>query len=259
MQSLNEQLSKSKEEQIAQLSLQIERFKEYPKVGEFRSEALQITKALSSQLSLLCHNISLVLLLCEISSSMVDKSVNARLNLEKADERLNFLSWQETKEGKAVNLPQILESYKEILFTEWKSQLMKAERAISRCRSTTNNLVELINDTLYLSNLITECSPGKLPSVKALEQTWKQELEQREILITCIQTLTWETFWFFLVKPYSQWITMKCLTDAIGHMIPKLTDATYTTQLHSHMSHPPELQLMLVICQLKSQDHQPIQ
>lgn len=39
LQLLNEQLNKSKEEQIAQLTVQIERFKEYPQVGEFRSEA----------------------------------------------------------------------------------------------------------------------------------------------------------------------------------------------------------------------------
>ena len=170
LQSLNEQLNKSKEEYIAQLSLQIEIFKEYPQVGEFRSESLQITKALSNQLSLICHNISLVLPLCEISSSMIDKLVDVRLKLEQVDERLtNFLSWQETKEGKATNIPQIMESHKEILFAECQSQLMKAERATSRCRLATNNLVELINDTLYLSNLILECSPGKLPSVKALE------------------------------------------------------------------------------------------
>jgi len=115
-----------------------------------------------------------------------------------------------------MNLPQILELHKEILFLEWKSQLMKAERETSRCRLATSNIVELINDTLYLSNLILECSLGKLPSVKALEQTWKQELEKREILIAGIQTLTSETFWFFLVKPHSQRKGMKCLTDAIG-------------------------------------------
>jgi len=47
---------------------------------------------------------------------------------------------------------------------------------------------------------------------------------------------------------------MKCLTNAIGYMIPKITDATYIAQLHSHMSHPPELQPMLTIFQLKPQD-----
>ena len=87
---------------------------------------------------------------------------------------------------------------------------------------------------------------------------WKQELEQRKKLITNIKSITWETFWFSLVKPYSQRTTMKCLTDVIGHMIPELNVATYTAQLHSRMSHPPKLQPMLVICQLQSQDDQPI-
>jgi len=39
---------------------------------------------------------------------MIEKSVDARLELEKADERLtNFLSWQDSKEGKGANFPRI--------------------------------------------------------------------------------------------------------------------------------------------------------
>lgn len=102
---------------------------------------------------------------------MIEKSVDARLELEKTDEILtNFLSFQDSKEGKTANLPQIQESHKEIIFTEWESQLMKTERETSRCRSAKSNLVELINNSLYLSKLIRECSPSKLPQVKSLEQ-----------------------------------------------------------------------------------------
>jgi len=134
---------------------------------------------------------------------------------------------------------------------------MKVEQATLRCRSTTSNLIELINDTLYLSNLILECTPGKLPSAKALEQKCKRELAKKDRLIASIQSLTWDTFWFFLVKPHSKKIAIKCLTDAIGYMIPEINDATYSVQLHSRMSHPPELKPMLVICQLKPKDNQP--
>lgn len=202
---MNEQLSKTKDEKIAQLSQQIEKFKGFPQEVEFKSEALQINKELINQLKLLCHNISLVEPLCEISSSMIDKSVDARQNMEQADETLtNFLSWKQTNEGQVANMPKILESHKEILFLEWKSQLMKAERETSRCRSMTGNLIDLINDTLYLSKLISKCTPDKLPSAKALEQTCKHELEKKERLIVGIQSLTWDTFCFFLVEPYSQ-------------------------------------------------------
>lgn len=125
---------------------------------------------------------------------------------------------------------------------------MKAERKTSGCRSTTSNLIELINDTLYLYNLISQCTPGKLSSAKTLEHTCNQELEKKERLITDIQSLTWNTFWFFLVKPYSQREALKCLTDVISYMIPEIHDAMYSAQLNSNLSHPLELQPMLAIC-----------
>lgn len=132
----------------------------------------------------------------------------------------------------------------------------ETERENSRCRLSTSNLIEVINDTLYLSNMISQCTLGKLTSAKALEQTCNQELEKNGRLIAGIQSLTWDTFWFFLIKPYSQRAALKCLTDAISCMIPEIHDATYSAQLHSRLSHPPELQSMLVICQLKPKgDH----
>lgn len=89
-------MNKSKEEKIAQMKDQIEQFKRYPKVEEFITEALEMTKALSRQLDLLYHNISLAIPLCDITAGMIDKSVDARLELEKADESLNkFLYWQD--------------------------------------------------------------------------------------------------------------------------------------------------------------------
>ena len=90
---MNELMMKTKDEQIAQLSLQVEKFKSLPQPADFRSEALQINKALVTQLRLLCHNISLVEPLCDITTSIVDKSVDARQDLEQADETLtNFLA-----------------------------------------------------------------------------------------------------------------------------------------------------------------------
>lgn len=45
---------------------QIEQFKGYSQINEFRTKALEMTKALSRQLDILCHNISLVIPLCDI-------------------------------------------------------------------------------------------------------------------------------------------------------------------------------------------------
>jgi len=257
LKAMNEQMRKTKDERIAQLSQEVEKFRSLPKAAEFRTKALQINKALITQLKLLCRNISLAEPLCEITTSIVDKSVEARQDLEQADETLtNFLSWQESSEEQASDLPKILESHKDILFLEWQTQLMKAERETSRCQLSTSNLIEFVNDTLYLSNMISQCNLGKLTSAKALEQTCSQELEKNGRLITGIQSLTWDAFWFFLIKPYSQRATLKCLTDAISCMIPEIQDATYSAQLNSRLSRPPELQPMLDICQLKPKgDH----
>ncbi len=109
-----------------------------------------------TQIKLLCQQIAQAEPLCDLTTSISDKSADARTDLEQANETFtNFLECQDTDEGQTTNLPKILESHKEILFMEWKSQLMKPERAVCRCKLTTSNLVELINVTLYLSNMIS--------------------------------------------------------------------------------------------------------
>ena len=129
LKAMNEQMSKTKDEQITQLSEEVEKFRSLPQVAEFRIEALQINKALITQLKLLCDKISLAEPLCEITTSLVDKLVEARQDLEQVDETLtSFLAWQDSLEGQASDLPKILESHKDILFLEWQTQLMKAER-----------------------------------------------------------------------------------------------------------------------------------
>lgn len=88
--------------------------------------------------------------LCDIFASMIENVVDARLELEKANEKLtNFLYLQDSTEGMAANLPRIQESHKEILFSEWESQLMKVEREIFRCKTATNGLIKLINNSFH--------------------------------------------------------------------------------------------------------------
>ena len=112
---------------------------------------------------------------------------------------------------------------------------MKAERETSRPRATMNGVIELVNNSLHMSNLIFDCSLSKLPKAKALEHHWRQELASREKQIEEVQNLTWDAFWFLLVKPHSQQMAMKCLSDTVNFVVPEPSDATYTTQLHSRM------------------------
>ena len=211
-----------------------------------------------AQIKLLCQQIAQAEPLCELTPSISNKVDKARTELDQAEEMIAaFLDWQDTDQGQTTNLPRILEAHKDILFTGWQSQLMKAERAVSRCKSTSSNLVELVNNTLYLSNMISQCTPGKLAWMKTLEQSCYPDLEEKGRLIAGINSLTWDTYWFFLVKPHTRRAALKCLTDAIGYIIPDIQDATYAAQLNSRLNRPPEVEPMLTISQLKFKGKQP--
>lgn len=248
-------MQKMKDEQIKQLSAQVAKTKDLPQPAEFRAEAFQINKGLIMQIKLLTQQITKAEPLCELTESLGEKITNARTNLDQCEEQINnFIEWQDTDE--ASTAPKILEAHKEIFFTEWQSQLMKAEREISKCKLTTNNLVELVNDTLYLSNMINQCTLGKITPAKTLELSCYPELKRTRRLIAGINSLTWDTYWLFLIKPYSQRAALKCLTDAIKSIIPEIQDATYAAQLNSRLSRPPEVEPMLAICQIKSKEKQ---
>lgn len=78
LKTMNEQVVKSKNEKIAQLSGQIEKFKSLPQPIDFKAEELHINKALVMQIRLLCHKITQVEPLCDITTSISDKSIDAR-------------------------------------------------------------------------------------------------------------------------------------------------------------------------------------
>ena len=221
LKATNEQVMKTKDEQISQLSLQIEEAKGNSQVAEFSAEASLVNNGLISQLKLLCQQISQAEPLCELTMAINQQVEKARNELDQDEEIISaFLDWKDFEQGKETNLPRIPETHKDILFTEWNSQIMKAERAASRCRVTSSNLIELINNTLYLSNMISQCTPGKLKTTNTLEQTCYPDCEKKGRLIAGINSLNMEAYWLFLIKPHTQKAALKCLTEAIGCILP---------------------------------------
>jgi len=231
----------------------LDKFKDYPKLNEFKSEALEANKLLTQQLIEFCSKLSQAEPFCDITSSLIQNVITLRQEIDDADEKISeFLNWQDTEKGKEANLPRIEEKHKEILFTEWEHQIMKAERAISRARSMMNNITQFINDSLYSINLISDCVPGSLPKVKETENRWKEEMINKSQQIDKLQAISWENMWTYLIKPNNQQMAIKFLSNAVDCLIPEFSDATYAGQLHSEMSHPPRLQDMLKICNLAS-------
>lgn len=145
-------------------------------------------------MKLFCQQIAQAEPLCELTASINQKVEKARNELDQDEEAISAcLDWKDLEQGKAENLPRISETHKDILFTEWNSQMMKAERAASRCKATSSNLVELVNDTLYLLNMISQCTPGKLTTLTTLEQ-WYLELEKKGRLIAGINSINMEAY-----------------------------------------------------------------
>lgn len=196
--------------------------------------------------------------MCELTTSVCQQVEKARNDLDRAEGIITtYLDWQDSDVGKAANLPRIQETYKDILFTEWHTQVMKAEMAASRCKLTASNMVDLVNNTLYLANMISQCTPGSITTANMIEQSSYPDLEEKGRLIAGVNTLTSDAYWLFLIKPHTQRSILKCLTDALGRIIPNIQDATYAAQLSLRLNKPPEVEPMLAICQLRFKGKEP--
>jgi len=68
---------------------------------------------------------------------------------------------------------------------------------------------------------------GLLPKAQQLQIVWKQTTEERAEVIKQLNKLSWETYWKYLVKPHSQWMTLKCLITSVKKIVPALAKAVF--------------------------------
>lgn len=96
--------------------------------------------------------------------------MDSRHDYDLIDKRVTeYLAWQETKEGKRAGAPIINDNHKEMLFNKWDAQIRKAKQAAT----TTNNVIDCINENLHRENLISETTPGYPPKVQQLQTSWR--------------------------------------------------------------------------------------
>ena len=60
-------------------------------------------------------------------------------------------------------------------------------------------------------------------------------------------------YWTYLVKPHSQWMTVKCIINAAEKMVPALIDSVFSAQIKEEFSQPTLLKPMLNTCNFKDQ------
>ena len=90
-----------------------------------------------------------------------------RISFDDIDEKVSqFVTWQDSFDGRKANLPRIEDSKKEISFIEWDIRLKNAEREICRAKYIATNIVANLSQNLIVANIIDKCPPSTLPLVK---------------------------------------------------------------------------------------------
>lgn len=109
-----------------------------------------------------------------MSDNITNQVVELRLENDSIFKKVSeFLNWQKSEDGKRAYMPKIDESQKEILFAKWDSRLREAEQAMEDAATTTNNIIECVNENLHNANLVAETTPGFLPKAQQLQVVWK--------------------------------------------------------------------------------------
>ena len=165
------------------------------------------------------------------------------------------MAWQDEDEGKRASAPRINENHKELLFNKWDDQIREAEQVAETTATQASILIDCVNENLHRANLIAETTPGYLPKRLQLEAEWKQKAQAKEKEIHALARLNWECYWTYLVKPHSQWMMVKCITNAAEKVAPAFVDVVFAAQLNAEISQPTLLKPMLDTCNFKDQVH----
>jgi hypothetical protein len=72
---------------------------------------------------------------------------------------------------------------------------------------------------------------GHLARCQTLKQSWQETSKKKVQDIQSLSQVNLESYWHFLVKPHSQWLVLRCLSNATIQFLPALSDAVFTGQM----------------------------
>jgi len=140
-----------------------------------------------------------------------------------------------------------------MLFNKWDEQIRETEQAAEGAATAANSIIDCVNENLHRENLIAKTTLGYLPNLQQLKTDWKQKAQEKAEAIQGLTKLNWDYYWAYLVKPHSQWMTLKCIINSVENMAPALVDSVFSTQLKSEVGQPTLLKQMLHACDFKEQ------
>jgi len=125
----------------------IDKLKYNMQIDEFIKEALSLFYLLMQQNEVFCQKISQINPYCKTSDKLANQVIDMRFEYDEIHKSVSeFITWQELEDGRKADLPKLEESHKDILFTDWDSRLKQAERETTIVMTTTNNIIEAINE-----------------------------------------------------------------------------------------------------------------
>lgn len=245
---------RSLDEKGKQLQILQEMHKDEPKLPEFISESIGLNEQLLQQQEELGRKISQWSHYFELSDKITNQVVDLRADYDQIDKRVTeYLAWQDEDEGKRASAPRISENHKEFLFNKWDDQIREAEQAAETAAMQASILIDCVNENLHRANLIAKTTPRYRPNKQQLEVEWRQQAQEKGKAIQALNRLNWECYWAYLVKPHSQWMTVKCIVNAAEKVVPALIDYVFSAQLKAEVSQPTLLKPMMNTCSFKDQ------
>lgn len=131
---------------------------------------------MSKQKPLFLQHISNIIPHLNTSEKLTDIIIDKRIEFNELNSKISdYIEWQDSDEGKRLSLPKINKRHKDILFTDWDSQMKQFELTIARASGISKSIIKTINRMFHTSNLIKESDPKKLPDIKALDENWKNK------------------------------------------------------------------------------------
>jgi len=61
-----------------------------------------------------------------------------------------------------------------------------------------------------------------------IQTDWKQRAQEKAQAIQGLTKLKWDYYWAYLIKPHSQWITVKCIINSAEKMVPSFVDFVFS-------------------------------
>ena len=153
-------------------------YKDVPTVEEFIKKALELNSLLLKQQGQFFQKMSHIAPYLITSDQLTDKEIDQRTKFTDLNTRIsNFIEWKKMEERRKANMPEIKQTKKDILFTDWDARIKQAKLSVTRVVGVLKKIVKVVNHTLYATNLVKEGNPKILPDLNDLHKRWKERAE----------------------------------------------------------------------------------